>query len=71
MRCRAANGWVYFATERPADEEIPARVEQGRGRKWEPAPRFMETLLGESPQEIVAALDTAIGEGATPVQLAR
>jgi hypothetical protein len=26
MRCRAANGWVYFATERPADEEIPARV---------------------------------------------
>lgn len=56
---------------RGAFEELPARIERGRGRSWQATGRFAEALLGESPQDIVAALNGALEEGATPVALAQ
>ena len=54
-----------------AFEALPALIEQGRGKQWQPGGSFTETLLGDSPLEIVAALNRALSEGATPEQLAQ
>jgi hypothetical protein len=54
-----------------AFDKLPAMIEQGRGKSWRPGGSFTETLLGESPLEIVAALNQALSGGATPAQLAQ
>jgi len=54
-----------------AFEALPTFMEQGQGKNWQPSERFTETLLGESPPEIVGALNNALIEGATPSQLAQ
>src|SRR3954454_16107118 len=46
-------------------------MEQGRGKSWQAVGSFTETLLGESPLEIVAALHHALSAAATPAQLAQ
>src|ERR671935_229768 len=54
-----------------AFEELPALIAQGRGKSWQPGASFTETLLGDAPEPIVAALNEALREGATPAQLAQ
>jgi nitrite reductase/ring-hydroxylating ferredoxin subunit len=56
---------------RAASEDLPAMLAAGAGKRWEPSARFTETLLGDDPQGIVAALNEALRGGATPVQLAQ
>src|SRR5713101_417348 len=78
--CRAGRSEESQAWRQPIDlvpvlrqafEELPALMAQGRGKKWQPGGSFTETLLGDSPLEIVAALNNALSEGATPAQLAQ
>lgn len=54
---------------RTAFEELPQRVEQGRGLQWTRPGEFLDRLLSDSPPTIVAALLDAIGDGATPDQV--
>lgn len=56
---------------RGAFEELPALIAAGQGKEWRPTERMTEILLGESPQEIVAALNDALRAGAKPTQLAQ
>jgi len=78
--CRAGRAEESQAWRQPIDlvpvlheafEALPALMAQGRGKSWQPGGSFTETLLGDSPLEIVAALNTALREGATPAQLAQ
>src|SRR5438270_4687493 len=78
--CRARRSEESQAWRQPIDlvpvlkdafEKLPSLLEQGRGQSWQPASNFTETLLGESPLEIVAALNHALSAGATPARLAQ
>jgi nitrite reductase/ring-hydroxylating ferredoxin subunit len=78
--CRARRSEESQAWRQPVDlvpllkdafDQLPAFLEQGRGKTWQPNERFTETLLGESPQEIIGALNDALRAGATPAQLAQ
>lgn len=50
---------------------LPALLEAGQGKQWNGLEALVETLLGDSPQEIVTALCDSLRDGATPLALAR
>ncbi len=50
---------------------IPALLEAGQDKQWHGLTTLADTLLGDSPQEIITALCDSLREGATPVELAR
>jgi hypothetical protein len=54
-----------------ACDRLPALLEAGRDKPWHGAAALVETLLGDSPQEIVTALCDSIRDGATPRELAQ
>ena len=51
--------------------ELPQRIERGRGKQWADFAGLAESVRGEDPRVVVAALQTAIEAGATPTQLTR
>ena len=53
-----------------AAESIPALVEEGAGSTWNEPDDFIETLLGDDPHAVVAALTDAIANGASAATLA-
>jgi nitrite reductase/ring-hydroxylating ferredoxin subunit len=78
--CRARRSEESQAWRQPIDlvpvlkdafDKLPALMAEGRGKSWRPGGSFTETLLGESPLEIVAALNHALSAGATAAQLAQ
>jgi nitrite reductase/ring-hydroxylating ferredoxin subunit len=78
--CRARRSEESQAWRQPIDlapvlkdafDKLPALIAEGRGKNWRPGGSFTETLLGESPLEIVAALNDALSAGATAAQLAQ
>jgi nitrite reductase/ring-hydroxylating ferredoxin subunit len=50
---------------------LPALLEAGRHKRWYGTAALIDTLLGDSPQEIVTALSDSLRDGATPLELAR
>ena len=54
-----------------AFDRLPALLEAGRDKPWHGAAVLVETMLGDAPQEIVTALCDSLGDGATPLELAR
>lgn len=54
-----------------AGEKLPELVESGAGKTWDEPTDFVDVLLGDDPHAIIAALTTAISEGATAEELAQ
>jgi nitrite reductase/ring-hydroxylating ferredoxin subunit len=52
-------------------DRLPTLLEAGRGKSWHGAEPVVETLLSDSPQEIVTALGDSLHDGATPLELAQ
>ena len=52
-----------------AHDALDDLVAAGENRDWERPDGFVETLLGDDPEEIIDALGDAIRAGATPAQL--
>jgi len=53
-----------------AHDRLDDCVQAGEGRTWTEPDDFLDTLLGDDPEAIVAALTGAIREGATRTELA-
>lgn len=51
-------------------EDLPDLVDQGESKRWSEPDDFVETVLGDDPHAIVAALKEAIAAGAGPAELA-
>jgi nitrite reductase/ring-hydroxylating ferredoxin subunit len=54
-----------------ACDNIPALLDAGRDKQWHGVSALIDSLLGDSPQEIVTALCDSLCDGATPLDLAR
>jgi nitrite reductase/ring-hydroxylating ferredoxin subunit len=74
-RMEERNAWRHPVDLVPlvhdAMSTLPALLEAGRGKTWDDSAGLVEALLGDEPQDIVAALGESLRHGATPVQLAR
>ncbi len=51
--------------------ELPAWFENGAGKSWNDETTLSHEILSEDPQQILAALQTAICAGAKPLQLSK
>lgn len=52
-------------------ERLPKLLEAGRDKPWHGTAALVDTLLSDSPQEIITALCDSLRAGATPLDLAR
>jgi len=56
---------------RQVGEEIPALFREASGREWKEVAGLAESILGDDPVAVVAAIRSAICEGAKPEQLSK
>ena len=74
-RSEERNAWRHPVDLVPLVQDacaiLPALLEAGQGKQWRGLEALVETLLGDSPQEIVTAMCDSLRDGATPLALAR
>jgi nitrite reductase/ring-hydroxylating ferredoxin subunit len=74
-RSEERNAWRHpvdlVALVHDAYDRLPALLETGQNTPWHDSAALVETMLGDSPQEIITALCDSLGAGATPLALAQ
>ena len=53
------------------EERLPSLLEAGAGKTWSDEAGLAKSILGEDPEEILAAIAAALEAGATPEQLGK
>jgi nitrite reductase/ring-hydroxylating ferredoxin subunit len=74
-RSEERNAWRHpvdlVALVHDVYDRLPALCEAGRNRSWHGGSALVDTLLGDSPHDIVTGLCDSLRQGATPLELAR
>jgi len=74
-RSEERNAWRYpvdlVALVHDACDRLPALLQAGQDKPWHGSAALVETLLSDSPHDIITALCDSLRDGATPLGLAQ